>query len=125
MLKRLFVVLLLLATCLAQGLREQLASVVSQRYAKRMPYATIVAYKSYHFAALANRDSDTRNSTGGKTHFAIYEHLPGKGWRFVFEFDAGVDADEESSRLDRLFMQHQLSAQMRGRLMYGEEQSLF
>lgn len=123
--KKLLLALLCLGLAWAQSLRQQLASVVAQRYGQRMPYVTMVPYKTYHFACLANVDSETRNSTGQKTHYAVYEHAKGKGWRFVFEFDCAVDADEESARLDKLFMRNQFSSQMRGRLMYGEEQGLF
>lgn len=101
-------------------LRESLARTVRSQYAGRMPYATIVAHKNLHFAAAYNVDSETRNSTGKKTHFAVYEYIGGR-WKFIFEFDAGVDADEESERLDALFARHRFSSPMRGQLMYGDE----
>jgi len=104
----------------AQGVRERLADTVRARYGDRMPYATIVPYKKMYFATAYNVPAETRNSTGQKTHFAVYEYLDQR-WQFIFEFDAGVDADEESARLDALFARYRFSSDMRGRLMYGDE----
>ena len=118
--------LLLLLSCSwawADRVRDQLGMTVSQRYGNRMPYGTIVPYKNMFFGSAFNVDSDTRNSTGKKTHFAIYEYVGGK-WKYIFEFDCGVDADEESARLDALFAKNRFSSEMRGKLMYGQELSL-
>ncbi len=108
------------ANAWSDTLRESLGRTVRAQYAGRMPYATIVAHKNLYFAVAYNVDSETRNSTGKKTHFAVYEYV-GKRWKYVFEFAAGVDADEESERLDALFARHRFSSQMRGQLMYGDE----
>ncbi len=118
--------LLILLTCSwawADRVRDQLEMAVSQRFGQRMPYATIVPYKNLYFASVYNVDSETRNSTGKKTHFAIYEYVGGR-WKYVFEFDCGVDADEESARLDALFARNRFSSEMRGKLMYGQQLSL-
>ena len=120
------ILLLMLLTCSwgwADRVRDQLGMAVSQRYGQRMPYATIVPFKNAFFGSAYNVDSDTRNSTGKKTHFAIYEYVNGR-WKYVFEFDCGVDADEESARLDALFAKYRFSSEMRGKLMYGRELSL-
>ena len=108
----------------AEGLESRLASTVRQRYGERMPYATIVPYKKLYFGAAYNVPAEVRNSTGKKTHWAIYEYVNSR-WQFIFEFDATVDADEESARLDALFSRHRFSSNMRGQLMYGEEIPLF
>ncbi len=108
----------------AESLESRLASTVRQRYGQRMHYATIVPYKKLYFGAVYNVPAEVRNSTGQKTHWAIYEYV-GARWQFIFEFDATVDADEESARLDNLFARHRFSSNMRGQLMYGEEIPLF
>lgn len=116
----------LLLTCSwawADRVRDQLGLLVSQRYGSRMPYGTIVPYKNMYFASAYNVDADTRNSTGKKTHFAIYEFVGGR-WKYIFEFDCGVDADEESARLDALFAKNRFSSEMRAKLMYGQQLSL-
>lgn len=123
MLKTLLIVALSSVLVLADGLSQRLAASVQSRYGSRMRYATIVPHGKLHFAAIANVDSDTRNSTGKKTHWAIYEYVGGR-WKYIFEFDAGVDADAESARLDTLFSRHRFSSDMRGKLMYGDEQRL-
>lgn len=116
-----WVLLLLLASVpWAESVRERLAQTVRARYGNRMPYATLVAYKKMYFATAYDVDAETRNSTGRRTHFAVYEYV-NQNWQFIFEFEAGVDADEESARLDALFARHRFSSQMRGKLMYGEE----
>lgn len=107
----------------ADRVRDQLGLAVSQRFGERMPYATIVPYKNMFFGAAYNVNADTRNSTGKKTHFAIYEYIGGR-WKYIFEFDCGVDADEESARLDALFAKNRFSSEMRAKLMYGQELSL-
>ena len=120
------ILLLILLTCSwvwADRVRDQLGLAVSQRYGNRMRYGTIVPYKNAFFGSAYNVDSETRNSTGKKTHFAIYEYVGGR-WKYVFEFDCGVDADEESARLDALFAKNRFSSEMRGKLMYGQELSL-
>lgn len=117
------ILLLILLTCSwgwADRVRDQLGLSVAQRYGQRMRYGTIVPFKNLFFGAAYNVDSETRNSTGKKTHFAIYEYVGGS-WKFIFEFDCGVDADEESARLDALFAKHRFSSDMRGKLMYGQE----
>jgi hypothetical protein len=120
--RTLWILLLLLAVPLAsaQSMRERLTATVRAQYGQRMPYATLVPYKKMAFATAYNVDSETRNSTGKKTHFAVYEYVESR-WKFIFEFDAGVDADEESARLDALFARYQFSSEMRGKLMYGDE----
>lgn len=120
------ILLLLLLSCSwawADRVRDQLGMVVSGRYGNRMPYGTIVPYKKTFFGAAYNVDADTRNSTGKKTHFAIYEYVGGN-WKYIFEFDCGVDADEESARLDALFAKYRFSSEMRAKLMYGQQLSL-
>ena len=122
--KRVLAILVLLVLpAWSLTLREQLRSLVSSRYGTRMSYCTLVPFGKQHFAAVADVGAEVRNSSGARTHWAIYEHTRGK-WKFVFEFDATVDADEESERLDRLFAKHRFSSEMRGRLMYGDERRL-
>lgn len=113
-------VLLIAPLARADSVRDRLSAAVQGQYGQRMPYATIVPYKQMYFATAYNVDSETRNSTGKKTHFAVYEYVASR-WKFIFEFDAGVDADEESARLDALFAKYRFSSEMRGKLMYGEE----
>ena len=112
--------LLLIVPAAADSVRERLSATVRAQYGQRMPYAIIVPYKKVYFATAYNVDSETRNSTGKKTPSAVYEFLSSR-WKFIFEFDAGVDADEESARLDALFSKYQFSSEMRGKLMYGDE----
>ncbi len=121
--KILLVLLLSCSWAWADRVRDQFGMAVSQRYGNRMPYGIIVPYKNMFFASAFNVNSDTRNITGKKTHFAIYEYVGGK-WKYIFEFDCGVDADEESARLDALFAKNRFSSAMRGKLMYGQELSL-
>ena len=71
----------------AESLESRLASTVRQRYGQRMHYATIVPYKKLYFGAVYNVPAEVRNSTGQKTHWAIYEYV-GARWQFIFEFDA-------------------------------------
>jgi hypothetical protein len=120
------ILLLLLLSCSwawADRVRDALGQAVAQRFGQRMPYATIVPYKNMFFGSAYNVTADTRNSTGKKTHFAIYEYVGGR-WKYIFEFDCGVDADEESARLDALFAKNRFSSEMRAKLMYGPEISL-
>jgi len=88
-----------------------------------MKFYTLVPHGKSYFAAAYNVDSETRNSTGKKTHWAVYEYLKNR-WSPVFEFDSTVDADEESERLGSLFAKNQFSSEMRGKLMYGRESRL-
>ncbi|MBT9588638.1 hypothetical protein IV102_35205 [bacterium] len=122
MMKKIALALLLMIVpaASADSVRERLSATVRAQYGQRMPYGIIVPYKKVYFATAYNVDSETRNSTGKKTHFAVYEYV-GSRWKFIFEFDAGVDADEESARLDALFSKYQFSSEMRGKLMYGDE----
>ena len=114
-------VLLLGLGAQADSLRGQLRSTVQSRFGQRMGYFTLVPYKRTYFAAAYNVDSETRNSTGRKTHWAIYEYVNSR-WSYIFEFDSTVDADEESARLDTLFGKYRFSSTMRGQLMYGNEE---
>lgn len=121
--KRFWITLLLLMVVPLAGadtVRERLGATVRAQFGQRMPYAVIVPYKRMYFATAYNVDADTRNSTGTRTHFAVYEYIGGR-WKYIFEFDAGVDADEESARLDALFAKYRFSSEMRGKLMYGDE----
>lgn len=122
--KRRFCLLLLLAT-VAWGdpLLDRLRPAVRSQFGQRYRYATVVPYKNTAFAAVTDVSADTRNSTGKRSRWAVYEYLGGR-WSFVFAFEAGVDADEESARLDALFAKHRFSSQMRGQLMYGDETRL-
>ena len=121
MMKKIALALLfLMVPAAADSVRERLSATVRAQYGQRMPYAIIVPHKKVYFATAYNVDSETRNSTGKKTHFAVYEYV-GSQWKYIFEFDAGVDADEESARLDALFSKYQFSSEMRGKLMYGDE----
>lgn len=121
--RQIVVLLFLTALALAQSLPQGLRALIQQRFGARMPYATLVPYKNTYFAAAYNVDADTRNSTGKKTHWAVYEYVQGH-WSYIFEFDSTVDADEESARLDALFARYRFSSDMRGQLMYGQEQRL-
>lgn len=116
----LLVLFLLVGVVSGQGLDGALRNKVRAQYGNRYSYYTIVPYKNTAFAAVYDVDSDTRNSTGRATNWAVYEFVHGH-WSYIFSFQSTVDADEESERLDRLFAKHRFSSTMRGNLMYGEE----
>jgi hypothetical protein len=120
-----FVTLVLLLAAVAWGdaLSERLRPAVRSQFGQRYRYATVVPYKNTAFAAVTDVDAETRNSTGKRSRWAVYEYVGGR-WSFVFAFEAGVDADEESARLDALFGKHRFSSEMRGKLMYGDETRL-
>lgn len=116
-------ILLLASVAWAQPLEERLRASVRSQFGTTYRYYNVVPYKNTAFAAVYDVDAQTRDSTGRRTRWAVYEYVGGR-WAFVFAFESTVDADEESARLDALFAKHRFSSPMRGKLMYGDERRL-